>query len=130
MDSAGSVTQSYYLQLCESAQYWANILAQRDEYFHQNLSDVGENLFLWPVTVVPKATPSKERPEITGSDVAYYWYKTMRNYYFFKNPTVLHAHAGTMEDWRRTRETYVHFEFYYSSILPNGLGVELAVRLR
>ncbi len=57
-------------QLCASAQYWANLLAHRDEYQHQSPEDpgfnpeVGENLFTWPVVPVAPAGPeaiSKKR---------------------------------------------------------------------
>ncbi len=46
-------------QLCASAQFWANLLAHRDEYQHQGPDDpghdpeVGENLFTWPVVHIP-----------------------------------------------------------------------------
>ena len=82
------------LQLCASAQYWANILAHRDEFFHENPDDVGENLFAWPLPIMAETTMPKKCPEITGKDVASYWYKTMRNYYFLKAPGVLHAYAS------------------------------------
>ena len=42
---------------------------------------------------VSKSTPSTKRLVISGKEVAFYWYKTMRNYYFFKKPSLLHAHA-------------------------------------
>ncbi len=32
-------------------------------------------------------------PDIEGRDVAAFWYKTMRNYYFLKDPAVLHVYA-------------------------------------
>ena len=39
---------------------------------------------------------TKRLPDTSGKDVAVYWYKTMRNYYFLKDPSVLHAYASTV----------------------------------
>ena len=77
-------------QLCASAQYWANILAHRDEYHAQNPLDVGENLFEWPV--VPELVRAHD---LQGKDVAAWWYKTQKNYYFTKDPKVQHIYGGT-----------------------------------
>lgn len=81
-------------ELCASAQYWANILAHKDEYYHQNPPDLGENLFAWPIPVVPETNLLKSGPDITGKDVAVFWYKKLKDYYFLKAPEVLHAHAA------------------------------------
>jgi len=40
-----------------------------------------------------KTEVAKDLPDIRGKEVAAFWYKTVRNYYFLKDPKVLHAHA-------------------------------------
>lgn len=84
---------SIFFKLCASAQYWANILAHRDEFHSQNPVDVGENLFEWPVV------PELERAhDLRGRDVATWWYKTQKNYYFTKSSKVQHIYGGRFEN--------------------------------
>jgi len=77
--------------LCATAQHWANMLAHEDKFYHQNPSNVGENLCVWPQ---PFASPTKNQPQVSGRDAAVYWYRTHQYYNFNKAPEVLHAHAA------------------------------------
>ena len=61
---------------------------------YTTVRSLGENLFAWPIPVLPEGSLAKACPDIRGRDVAVYWYKTMRNYYFYKDKEILHAHAG------------------------------------
>ena len=114
--------------MCATAQHWANMLAQKDEFYYQNPVDLGENLFAWPMPAggqrfCPNQSPSSpsyigrsstfgstprnsnctnitgrsrdNTQAVSGKDVAIYWYKTRQYYDYTKDPTVLHAHAGT-----------------------------------
>ena len=105
--------------MCATAQHWANMLAHKDEYYYQNPSNVGENLFAW---VMPGGAASNMKYSgihsddsspfggrkssssisksynssnaLSGKNVADYWYKTRQYYDYTKDPNVLHAHAG------------------------------------
>ena len=107
--------------MCATAQHWANMLAHKDEYYYQNPSNVGENLFAW---VMPgggasgmkysgmhaddyspfggrKSSSSLMKTHdtssaLSGKNVADYWYKTRQYYDYTKDPNVLHAHAGNV----------------------------------
>ena len=74
------------------------MLAHKDEYFHQNPPNLGENLFAWQVPPSSSMTSliKKKKPAVTGKDVAVYWYKTRKNYDYYKDAKVLHAHAGNI----------------------------------
>ena len=95
------------------------MLAHKDEYYYQNPSNVGENLFAW---VMPGGAASNMKYSgihsddsspfggrkssssisksynssnaLSGKNVADYWYKTRQYYDYTKDPNVLHAHAG------------------------------------
>ena len=43
---------------------------------------------------------TKPDDDIKGREVAVYWYKTMSQYYFLKDPAVLHAYQGKLRPTR------------------------------
>lgn len=77
------------LQLCEYAQTWANHLAHTNTFYYRNDREVGQNLYCRPGGAV--------LTDVTGQDVASYWYSAVKQYDFLKEPDVLHANvnAGT-----------------------------------
>ena len=98
------------------------MLAHKDEFYYQNPQNIGENLFAWPmpgggtsrmcysgvhdskVEYSPmggrKSIASVEGADkfhaVSGKNVADYWYKTRQYYDYTKDPSVLHAYAGTV----------------------------------
>lgn len=84
--------------LCATAQHWANMLAHKGEFYHQNPAALGENLFAWVSPVAQSPSPVsliiKKKPDVSGKDVAVYWYKSRRYYDYEKNARVLHAHGA------------------------------------
>ncbi|KAH7978126.1 hypothetical protein HPB49_004506 [Dermacentor silvarum] len=80
--------------LCDLAQYWANHLAHTDDFYYRKFRDVGENLFCrW--SYVPDF-------DVTGDQVARYWYSEIRYYDFLLDPSILHVQAGHFSQmvWR------------------------------
>ena len=73
-------------QLCASAQEWANLLAHTNSFRYRNQKDVGENLYSRPLL--------HPLGDLTGKEVAVYWYSTIRKYDFSKKPDLLHIQAG------------------------------------
>ncbi|XP_049886178.1 ectin-like [Pectinophora gossypiella] len=86
-------------ELCDYAQAWANHLAHTNKFHYRNDRDVGQNLYLRPVSAL--------QPDITGQEVSSYWYAAVRQYNFFKEPDVLHANVNaghfTQMVWVSTR---------------------------
>ncbi|XP_070385390.1 Golgi-associated plant pathogenesis-related protein 1-like [Dermacentor albipictus] len=81
-------------KLCDLAQYWANHLAHTDDFYYRKFRDVGENLFCrW--SYVPDF-------DVTGDQVARYWYSEIRYYDFLLDPSILHVQAGHFSQmvWR------------------------------
>lgn len=78
-----------FLQLCAYAQTWANHLAHTNTFYYRNDREVGQNLYCRPGGAVPT--------DVTGQDVASYWYSAVKQYDFLKEPDILHANvnAGT-----------------------------------
>lgn len=74
------------LQLCEYAQTWANHLAHTNTFYYRNDRNVGHNLYCRPGGAVPG--------DVTGQEVASYWYSAVRQYDFLKEPDVLHANVN------------------------------------
>lgn len=74
------------LQLCEYAQSWANHLAHTNTFYYKNDRNVGHNLYCRPGGGVPG--------DVTGQEVASYWYSAVRQYDFLKEPDVLHANVN------------------------------------
>ncbi|KAG7197732.1 hypothetical protein KM043_001559 [Ampulex compressa] len=73
-------------QLCEYAQTWANHLAHTNTFYYRNDREVGQNLYCRPGGAVPG--------DVTGQDVASYWYSAVRQYDFLKEPDILHANVN------------------------------------
>lgn len=85
-------------QLCSMAQFWSNHLVHTNTFYHRNSKDIGENLFCkW--SSVPEF-------DITGQQVAKYWYSEMKLYNFYQEPSLLHVHACqfTQMVWRSSTE--------------------------
>ncbi|XP_024215444.1 Golgi-associated plant pathogenesis-related protein 1 [Halyomorpha halys] len=73
-------------QLCERAQSWANHLAHTNSFFYKSDKDVGQNLFCRLTNTL--------QTDVTGQEVASYWYGAVRQYNYFKEPDVLHANVN------------------------------------
>lgn len=73
-------------QLCEYAQTWANHLAHTNTFYYRNDREVGQNLYCRPGGGVPG--------DVTGQDVASYWYSAVKQYNFLGEPDVLHANVN------------------------------------
>ncbi|KAG5318948.1 GAPR1 protein, partial [Pseudoatta argentina] len=73
-------------QLCEYAQSWANHLAHTNTFYYKNDRNVGHNLYCRPGGAVPG--------DITGQEVASYWYSAVKQYDFLKEPDILHANVN------------------------------------
>uniref|UniRef100_A0A131XVI7 Putative scp-like extracellular protein n=1 Tax=Ixodes ricinus TaxID=34613 RepID=A0A131XVI7_IXORI len=85
-------------KLCDLAQYWANHLAHTDDFYYRKFRDVGENLLCrW--SYVPDF-------DITGEQVARYWYSEIKYYDFFLDPSILHVQAGHFSQmvWRSSSD--------------------------
>ncbi|BET01020.1 SCP [Nesidiocoris tenuis] len=73
-------------QLCEKAQSWANHLAHSNSFFYRSDKEVGQNLFCRLTNTL--------QTDVTGQEVASYWYGAVRQYNYFKEPDVLHANVN------------------------------------
>ncbi|XP_021922709.1 uncharacterized protein LOC110831246 isoform X1 [Zootermopsis nevadensis] len=86
-------------QLCALAQSWANHLAHINTFYYRNNRDVGQNLFCRPTNSI--------QTDVTGQEVASYWYSAVRQYNYTKEPDVLHANVNaghfTQLVWVSTR---------------------------
>ncbi|XP_039288070.1 repressed by EFG1 protein 1 [Nilaparvata lugens] len=86
-------------QLCEKAQSWANHLAHTNTFFYRQDKDVGQNLFCRLTNTL--------QTDVTGQEVASYWYSAVRQYNYLKEPDVLHANVNaghfTQLVWANTR---------------------------
>ncbi|KAF6211917.1 hypothetical protein GE061_012434 [Apolygus lucorum] len=87
-------------QLCEKAQSWANHLAHTNSFFYRIDKEVGQNLFCRLINTL--------QTDVTGQEVASYWYGAVRQYNYFKEPDVLHANVNaghfTQMVWASTRK--------------------------
>lgn len=84
--SAPSLTVSH--ELCERAQRWADKLASTNEFYYRtNEKTVGQNLFCCPANNL--------LTDLTGQEIASYWYKEVKKYDFFKPPGLLHTNVNT-----------------------------------
>lgn len=78
----------FFLQLCEKAQRWADKLAASNEFYYKtNEKTLGQNLFCCPANNV--------LTDLTGQEVASYWYKEVKKYDFFKETSLLHTNVNT-----------------------------------
>ncbi|XP_076292848.1 uncharacterized protein LOC143215031 isoform X1 [Lasioglossum baleicum] len=73
-------------QLCGYAQTWANHLAHTNTFYYRNDREVGQNLYCRPGGAVPT--------DVTGQDVASYWYSAVKQYNFLREPDILHANVN------------------------------------
>ncbi|KZC13347.1 PREDICTED: uncharacterized protein LOC107191389 [Dufourea novaeangliae] len=73
-------------QLCEYAQTWANHLAHTNTFYYRNDREVGQNLYCRPGGAIST--------DVTGQDVASYWYSAVKQYDFLKEPDILHANVN------------------------------------
>lgn len=72
------------LQLCSYAQDWANVLAHMNIFYYRpDAGDVGQNIYC--------RLNVKDPAEVSGKEVASYWYRACRRYDYLKEPNVLHA---------------------------------------
>lgn len=74
------------MQLCDYAQQWANHLASTNEFYYKADKNLGQNLFCCPVSALVT--------DLTGQEVASYWYSTMRRYNYFKEAHLLHTNVN------------------------------------
>uniref|UniRef100_A0A336LXW0 CSON009938 protein n=1 Tax=Culicoides sonorensis TaxID=179676 RepID=A0A336LXW0_CULSO len=75
-------------ELCEKAQRWAEKLAASNEFYYKtNEKTLGQNLFCCPANNV--------LTDLTGQEVASYWYKEVKKYDFFKETSLLHTNVNT-----------------------------------
>ncbi|XP_071051293.1 venom allergen 3-like [Onthophagus taurus] len=86
-------------ELCHLAQTWANHLAHTNRFYYRNDKDIGQNLFCRP------STPLQN--DVSGTEVASYWYSAVRQYDYGKEPDVLHANVNaghfTQLVWRSSK---------------------------
>ncbi|XP_059622333.1 uncharacterized protein LOC132265617 [Phlebotomus argentipes] len=86
-------------ELCEWAQNWANHLASTNEFYYRSDKNLGQNLFCCPISALVT--------DLTGQEVASYWYSTVRRYNYFKEPRLLHTNVNaghfTQMVWRSSR---------------------------
>lgn len=75
-----------FMQLCEWAQNWANHLASTNEFYYRSDKNLGQNLFCCPISALVT--------DLTGQEVASYWYSTVRRYNYFKEPRLLHTNVN------------------------------------
>ncbi|KAK6636722.1 hypothetical protein RUM43_010385 [Polyplax serrata] len=74
-------------ELCNSAQEWANTLAHMNLFFYRpNAKHVGQNIYC--------KLNVKEASDVTGQEVAGYWYRACRYYNFLGEPKVLNANVN------------------------------------
>ncbi|KAK7864491.1 hypothetical protein R5R35_003109 [Gryllus longicercus] len=87
-------------QLCSYAQGWANHLAHNNNFYYRRDRHVGQNLFC-------RQTAPDFQADVTGQEVASYWYSACRKYNYDKEPDVLHANVNaghfTQLVWARCR---------------------------
>lgn len=86
LESVINLKFNILLQLCEYAQTWANHLAHTNTFYYRNDREVGQNLYCRPGGAVPT--------DVTGQDVASYWYSAVKQYDFLKEPDILHANVN------------------------------------
>ncbi|XP_064463895.1 Golgi-associated plant pathogenesis-related protein 1-like [Ornithodoros turicata] len=85
-------------KLCNLAQYWANHLAHTNDFHYKKFEGLGENLFCrW--SYVPNF-------DVTGEQVAKYWYSYVKYYNFYQEPSLLHVQAGHFSQmvWLRSTD--------------------------
>ncbi|XP_058053413.1 uncharacterized protein LOC131205357 [Anopheles bellator] len=74
-------------ELCELAKLWANHLASTNELYYQSGTNYGQNIFCCPANSL--------LTDLSGQEVATYWYSTNRRYDYFKESHLLHTNVNT-----------------------------------
>lgn len=86
-------------ELCEMASQWANHLASTNELYYQIGTNYGQNIFCCPANSL--------LTDLSGQEVATYWYSTSRRYDYFKESHLLHTNVNTghfsQMVWRASR---------------------------
>lgn len=83
----GAPTVSMCPDLCSYAQEWANTLAHLNTFYYRpNSRDIGQNVYC--------RLNVKEPSDVSGQEVASYWYSACRQYDYLKEPDVLHANVN------------------------------------
>uniref|UniRef100_A0A182QUC1 SCP domain-containing protein n=1 Tax=Anopheles farauti TaxID=69004 RepID=A0A182QUC1_9DIPT len=83
----GAPALSVSSELCEYAKQWANHLASTNELYYQIGTNYGQNIFCCPANSL--------LTDLSGQEVATYWYSTSRRYDYFKEPHLLHTNVNT-----------------------------------
>ncbi|XP_035910590.1 secreted protein RBT4-like [Anopheles stephensi] len=95
----GAPALSVSSELCEYAKQWANHLASTNELYYQIGTNYGQNIFCCPANSL--------LTDLSGQEVATYWYSTSRRYDYFKEPHLLHTNVNTghfsQMVWRASR---------------------------
>ncbi|KAK9701788.1 Cysteine-rich secretory protein family [Popillia japonica] len=73
-------------ELCHLAQTWANHLAHTNRFYYRNDKDIGQNLLC--------RQSNSLQNDVSGQEVASYWYSAVRQYDYGKEPDVLHANVN------------------------------------
>ncbi|CAH1994514.1 unnamed protein product [Acanthoscelides obtectus] len=73
-------------ELCHLAQTWANHLAHTNRFYYRNDKDIGQNLFCRPSNGLVQ--------DVSGQEVATYWYSAVRQYDFGREPDCLHVNVN------------------------------------
>ncbi|CAG9832622.1 unnamed protein product [Diabrotica balteata] len=73
-------------ELCYLAQTWANHLAHTNRFYYRNDKDIGQNLFCRPSNGLVQ--------EISGQEVATYWYSAVRQYDYGGEPDSIHVNVN------------------------------------
>ncbi|XP_050693505.1 uncharacterized protein LOC126984154 isoform X2 [Eriocheir sinensis] len=92
-------------KLCGMAQEWVNHLAHTGTLRHRGDPELGENLFCRNTALILRGRTSV-MPDITGEEVAAYWYSSVRQYRFNRPSNKLQASQGpfTQMVWQSSRE--------------------------
>ncbi|XP_065086620.1 uncharacterized protein LOC135708437 isoform X1 [Ochlerotatus camptorhynchus] len=83
----GAPALSISSELCEYATAWANHLASTNELYYQIRTNYGQNIFCCPANSL--------LTDLSGQEVATYWYSTSRRYDYFKESHLLHTNVNT-----------------------------------
>ncbi|KAL1490546.1 hypothetical protein ABEB36_013222 [Hypothenemus hampei] len=73
-------------ELCHLAQTWANHLAHTNRFYYRNDKDIGQNLFCRMSNAL--------LTDVTGQEVAVYWYSAVKQYDFRNEPDRLRANIN------------------------------------
>ncbi|XP_055620122.1 uncharacterized protein LOC129764730 [Toxorhynchites rutilus septentrionalis] len=95
----GAPALSISSELCEYASQWAKHLASTNELYYQTGTNYGQNIFCCPANSL--------LTDLSGQEVATYWYSTSRRYDYFKESHLLHTNVNSghfsQMVWRASR---------------------------